>query len=70
MNVRDQWPMSNRALWKYCNEKYGGDINATQFYETREVRDAEGRLILPAGKVVDRSFTIPDPAIHLSLIHI
>lgn len=64
MNVRDQWPMSNRALWKYCNEKYGEDINATQFYETREVRDAEGRLILPAGKVVDRSFTIPDPDTH------
>tara|TARA_E500000331_G_scaffold105095_1_gene101827 strand:- start:929 stop:1591 length:663 start_codon:yes stop_codon:yes gene_type:complete len=64
MNVRDEWPMSNRALWKYCDEKYGGDLNATQFYETREVRDAEGRLILPAGKVVDRSFTIPDPDTH------
>ena len=29
---------------------------------TTEVKDANGRLILPKGKVVDEGFTIPDPS--------
>jgi len=31
-------------------------------YETTEVKDTQGRLILPAGKVVDEDFTIPNPS--------
>ena len=29
------------------------------FFETTEVKDTSGRLILPKGKVVDQDFTIP-----------
>tara|TARA_B100001250_G_scaffold117681_1_gene99888 strand:- start:772 stop:1422 length:651 start_codon:yes stop_codon:yes gene_type:complete len=63
-NVRNEWPMSNRVLYKYCEEKYGNDLNATQFYETREVKNGDGKLILPAGLIVDRDFTIRDPDTH------
>ena len=31
------------------------------FFETTEVKDTSGRLILPKGKVVDQNFTIPKP---------
>ena len=31
------------------------------FSETREVRNNDGKLIMPAGKIVDSTFTIPDP---------
>ena len=31
------------------------------FYETIEVRDNKGRLILPGGQRVDQNFTIPTP---------
>ena len=31
------------------------------FFETTEVKDTSGRLILPKGKVVDQDFTIPKP---------
>ena len=29
-------------------------------FETKEVKDTNGRLILPKGKVVDSNFTIPN----------
>ena len=60
--VRDEWPLSNKQLYDYALEKYGlQDLNATKFYETTEVKDNMGRLIMPAGKVVDQGFTIQDP---------
>jgi len=62
INVRDEWPLSDRDLYNFAYEKYGGELNDTRLYETREVKDGSGRLILPAGKVVDSNFTIPNPA--------
>ena len=61
INVRDQWPLSNKDLYYYAENKYGNDLNAVRFYETLQVLDSNGRLILPAGKVVNSNFTIPDP---------
>jgi len=61
LNARDEWPLSNYNLYKYAEEKYGSDLNSIKFYETTLVTDSSGRLILPADKVVDADFTIPDP---------
>lgn len=61
--VRDQWPLSNRDLYRYTENKYGiAGLSSVHHYETTEVKDIQGRLILPAGKVVDEDFTIPDPS--------
>jgi len=59
LNVRDEWPLSNYELYQYAEKKYGVE-NLTNFhhYETREVKDSKGRLILPAGKIVDDDFTL------------
>ena len=62
INIRDDWPLSDRDLYNYAYEKYGTDLNATRHYETTQVKDSNGRLILPAGKVVDGTFTIPNPS--------
>jgi hypothetical protein len=59
--IRDEWPLSSYQLYNYSENKYGKDLNAVRFYETTEVRDSSNRLILPAGKVVDKDFTIPNP---------
>jgi len=60
--VRDQWPLSNRDLYRYSENKYGvNELFSIHHYETTEVKDAQGRLILPAGKIVDEDFTIPNP---------
>ena len=59
LNVRDEWPLSNYHLYKYAEEKYGiENLTATHHYETKEIKDSNGRLILPAGKQVDEDFTL------------
>ena len=61
INVRNEWPLSNQDLFKYVENKYGNSINSTRFFETTEVKDSSGRLILSKGKIVDSNFTIPKP---------
>ena len=61
VNVRDEWPLSNRDIYRYAENIYGEDLNAVHHYETTEVKDSNGRLILPSGKIVDSNFTIPKP---------
>ena len=61
LNVRNEWPLSNYDLYNYANNKYGDSLNSTRFFETTQVKDSSGRLILPKGKVVDSNFTIPKP---------
>jgi len=62
INLHDQWPLSNRDLYVYAENKYGDDLNSVRFYETTEVKDSSGRLILPKGKIVNSGFTIPNPS--------
>jgi hypothetical protein len=56
--LRDQWPLSDKQVYDYAESIYGNDLNAIHHYETKEVRDSEDRLILPAGQVVDADFKI------------
>tara|TARA_B100001094_G_scaffold189866_1_gene183934 strand:- start:164 stop:886 length:723 start_codon:yes stop_codon:yes gene_type:complete len=67
-NIRNEWPLSNKELYEFVEDKYGTNMNAIHHYETLEVRDAEDRLILPAGQRVEhnvasgRPFQIDGPA--------
>ena len=62
INVRDEWPLSNQELYIFTENKYTiQEINSVHHYETTEVKDKDGRLILPAGKHVNNNFTIPKP---------
>ena len=61
INVRNEWPLNDRDLYNYSFNKYGESLNSIKFFETTEVKDANGRMILPKGKVVDSNFTIPKP---------
>ena len=53
--------MSNYDLYRYSEDKYGTELNSVHHYETFEVRDNKGRLILPAGQKVQADFSIPPP---------
>ena len=61
INVRNEWPLNPRDLYDYSLDKYGDALNSTRYFQTTEVKDSNGRLILPKGKVVDSNFTIPKP---------
>jgi hypothetical protein len=69
INVRNEWPLSNGDIYRYSEQLYGNDINAVHHYETIEVKDSRGRLILPAGKIVDSFFTIPNPNIPVQTLN-
>ena len=58
LNVRDEWPLSNYHLYRYAENLYGSELNAVRYYETKEVKDSSGRLILPKEKVVDSDFKL------------
>ena len=56
VNVRNEWPLNNRDIFDYSFEKYGDNLNATRFFETKEIKNSSGSIILEKGKVVDSDF--------------
>lgn len=60
INVQEEWPMDNETFRKYMLEKYQTEENwyKIHHYETEEFRDGWGRLVVPAGLIVDSDFNI------------
>ena len=59
VNVRNEWPLSSRDLYNYVVEKYGlEEKDFVHHYETKEVKDSQGRLIMPKGNRVDADFSL------------
>ena len=58
INLRDDWPLSDKDLYNYSEGIYGLDMDNIHHYETKEIKDVNEKLILPSGKVVDSDFTI------------
>ena len=56
INVRNEWPLSDKDVYDFALEKYGTNLNTVRFYVTKEIKNADGRIILPKGKVVDNDF--------------
>lgn len=54
INVRDEWPLSSKELYDFTVSKYGlENVNNIKHYETREIKNTRGNVIVPKGKVVD-----------------
>jgi len=59
INVRDQWPLSNKDLYDYTVSKYGlENINNVHHHETKEIKNSRGDIIITKGKVVDSDFSV------------
>jgi len=57
INVREEWPISQADFNNYLLDKYGSELlQEIHHYETKEVRDSEGNLLLQEGLVVDANF--------------
>ena len=64
INVRDEWPLSSKELYDFTVSKYGlTEINNVRHYETTEIKNNRGVIVLPKGKVVDEDFKIRKPDI-------
>ena len=58
VNIRGEWPLSNNDLFNYASNKYGQNLNEVKYYETKEIKDSKGRIVLEKGKVVDKNFKL------------
>ena len=58
VNIRDEWPLDSNQIYDYSLNKYGENLNEVKYYQTKEIRDGEGHLILPKGKRVNSNFTV------------
>ena len=52
-----QWPRSVRQLQEFVNNKYSQPMG-TKYYVTTEVKDDDGNIICPAGKIVPQTFQV------------
>jgi len=53
----DQWPRSTKQLQEYVEQKYDQPMG-TKHYVTYEVKDDNGNVVCPAGKIVPQDFQI------------
>ena len=60
MNLETEWPWSEEAFNKYLLAKYGSyeKIYETKDYETTEITDSTGRIIIREGLVVPQDFSV------------
>lgn len=65
INYENEWPMEQQSYLNYLYRKYTTDanLNAVHHYESQEVRDSTGKIIIPKGLHVpsDYSVTYYDP---------
>lgn len=58
INVKDEWPMGQNDFSRYLNNKYTTDqLDEIHHYETNEIRNRKGTLLLEKGLHVDADFT-------------
>jgi len=61
MNIQSEWPLLQRDFDSYLLEKYGDYntlYNGIHHFETSEVKNSQGSIIIPAGLEVQDNFPI------------
>lgn len=60
LNIQSEWPLSQNQFDRYLLEKYGSyeNIYATHHYESKEVRNSLGGIILKAGLRVQSNHSV------------
>ena len=58
INIRDEWPMSQYDFQRYLDNKYDAvQLSQIHHYETKEIINPDGKLLLESGLTVDADFT-------------
>ena len=59
INTRTEWPLSDAEFSNYLERKYTeAELASPHHYETTLVTDSRGKMIVPAGKIVDSNFSV------------
>ena len=64
-NINHQWPLQDYQVYDNSLAKYGSEIvmNQVHHYVTYEIKDSQGRQILPPNLIVDSTFKIDGSAL-------
>ena len=65
VNIHDEWPLQDYQMYDLALSKYGTEakMNEIHHYETFEIKDSQGRQILPPNLIVDSTFKIDGSAL-------
>ena len=60
INVQEEWPLEHTSYYNYLINKYGSDaaLQNVHHYETREIKNSVGKVIVPEGLEVPSDFSI------------
>jgi len=59
INLREKWPLSDSEFSNYIQTKFTqAELSSAHHYETTAYFDTRGKMIVPAGKIVDSNFTV------------
>ena len=59
VHVRDEWPMGSQDFLTYLNTKYTSEeLSNIHHYETKIIRDSNGKLVQPKGLTVPENHSI------------
>ena len=60
VNVQQEWPLEHTSYYNYLINKYGSDaaLQNVHHYETREIKNSVGKIIIPEGLEVASDFSI------------
>ena len=60
INVQQEWPLEHTSYYNYLISKYGSDaaLQNVHHYETREIKNSVGKVIVPEGLEVPSDFSI------------
>ena len=60
INVQQEWPLEHQSYYAYLIGKYGSDaaLQNIHHYETREIKNSVGKVIVPEGLQVASDFSI------------
>ena len=58
IDLYNEWPLSQAQFNEYLMKKYGSEeaLEQIHHYETIELKDSYGRIVLPGGLIVDQEF--------------
>ena len=59
INVQQEWPLEHQSYYNYLIGKYGSDaaLQNIHHYETREIKNSVGKVIVPKGLEVQSTFS-------------
>jgi len=60
INLQEEWPLEHKSYYDFLISKYGSDAGIAEIhhYETQEIKNSVGKVIVPKGLEVQSDFSV------------